>query len=188
MKKTFLISLFLLFTSSVFAVSIPGGGLGTEDNFSDNYFYFDGFGLRSVEQVGDTVVFDDKNVEVNLNPWEGTWNELTGDDSAVEAMGGMTPGEYARRYCDNDWIITDTYEDILRDVTNECGTTVACQNYAVDVYNIAMGCMDYAMGDSPTYVGYFAAPVSTDVALMAMFAGAYLAFALWRKKRSMAKI
>ena len=188
MKKTFLISLFLLFTSSVFAVSIPGGGLGTEDNFSDNYFYFDGFGLRSVEQVGDTVKFDDENVDKNLNPWEGTWDELTGDGSAVEAMGDMTPGDYARRYCDTYWISKVTYDDILRDVTAACGTTVACQNYAVDVYNIAMGCMEYAMGDIPIYKGYFAAPVSTDVALMAMFAGAYLAFALWRKKRSMAKI
>lgn len=194
MKKTFLISLFLLFTSSVFAVSIPGGGLGTEDNFSDNYFYFEGFGLRSAEQVGDEAGED--------NPWKGTWDATgEGRGTAVEAM-GMSPDRYAyenwKRWgveIGGDVYYTpNIFDSLVSDVVGECtyngGDLLDCKNYAVDVYNIAIG--QYYETDlgrpKPTYKDYFAAPVSTDVALMAMFAGAYLAFALWRKKRSVAKI
>lgn len=192
MKKTFLISLFLLFTSSVFAVSIPGGGLGTEEYSSDDYFYFDGFGLRSAEQVGQEAGED--------NPWEGTWDDTGGGGTAVEAM-GMSPARYAE---DNwkrwgvgpgdEYYSPSIFESLVSDVEVECtgkgGDLLDCKNYAVDVYNIAIG--EYYKTQlgvtKPTYEKYFAAPVSTDVALMAMFAGAYLAFALWRKKRSMAKI
>lgn len=193
MKKTFLISLFLLFTSSVFAVSIPGGGLGTEDNLSDNYFYFEGIGLRSAEQVGQEASKD--------NLWEGTWDETgEGRGSAVNAM-GMSPALYAQNNwkrwgggTGDEYYTSDTYDDLVSDVVSECtvkgGDLLDCQNYAVDVYNIAIGqYYETQLGiTKPTYKDYFAAPVSTDVALMALFAGAYLAFALWRKKRSVAKI
>lgn len=194
MKKTFLISLFLLFTSSVFAVSIPGGGLGTEEHVSDDYFYFDGFGLRSAEQVGQEASKD--------NLWEGTWDTTVGGGTtAVEAM-GESPADYAQKNWKR-WGVGDgdayyspntTYNSLLSDVVDECtdngGALLDCQNYAVDVYNIAIGqYYETQLGlQDPTYKGYFAAPVSTDVALMALFAGAYLAFALWRKKRSVAKI
>lgn len=194
MKKTFLISLFLLFTSSVFAVSIPGGGLGTEDNLSDNYFYFEGIGLRSAEQVGQEASED--------NLWEGTWDETgEGRGSAVMAM-GISPDQYAQENWKRWGVGTGdvyyspetTYDGLVSDVVSECtdkgGELLDCKNYAVDVYNIAIGkYYETQLGLSePTYKGYYAAPVSTDVALMAMFAGAYLAFALWRKKRSVAKI
>lgn len=193
MKKTFLISLFLLFTSSVFAVSIPGGGLGTEEYSSDDYFYFDGFGLRSAEQVGQEAGED--------NLWEGTWDETgEGRGSAVAAM-EMSPALYAEKnwklwgvgtgnvhYSPN--IFDRLVSDVVRECTGKGGNLLDCKNYAVDVYNIAIG--EYyetqLSPTKPTYEDYYAAPVSTDVALMAMFAGAYLAFALWRKKRSMAKI
>ena len=194
MKKTFLISLFLLFTSSVFAVSIPGGGLGTEEHVSDDYFYFDGFGLRSAEQVGQEASKD--------NLWEGTWNTTGGGGTtAVEAMGEF-PAEYAHKNWKR-WGVGDgdvyyspnIFDRLVSDVVGECtdkdGALLDCQNYAVDVYNIAIGQYyetQLTPGGPPTYKGYYAAPVSTDVALMALFAGAYLAFALWRKKRSVAKI
>lgn len=195
MKKTFLISLFLLFTSSVFAVSIPGGGLGTEEYASDDFFYFDGFGLRSAEQVGEEASED--------NPWEGFWHTTGGGGvSAVTAMGGISPDQYAEKNWKRWGVGTGniyyapktTYDGLVSDVVGECtdkgGELLDCQNYAVDVYNIAIGkYYETQLGLSdPTYKGYYGAPVSTDVALMAMFAGAYLAFALWRKKRSMAKI
>lgn len=194
MKKTFLISLFLLFTSSVFAVSIPGGGLGTEEYSSDDYFYFDGFGLRSAEQVGQEAGED--------NLWEGTWDETgEGRGSAVAAM-EMSPALYAeknwKRWGAEEggdvYYTPDIFGSLVSDVVGECtdngGDLLDCKNYAVDVYNIAIGqYYETQLGvPKPTYEKYFAAPVSTDVALMAMFAGAYLAFALWRKKRSMAKI
>lgn len=194
MKKTFLISLFLLFTASVFAVSIPGGGLGTEEHVSDDYFYFDGFGLRSAEQVGQEASED--------NLWEGTWDETgEGRGSAVEAM-EKSPAEYAEENWKRWGVGTGdiyyspytTYDGLVSDVVSECtgkgGDLLDCKNYAVDVYNIAIGKYyeTQLSPTKPTYEDYFAAPVSTDVALMAMFAGAYLAFALWRKKRSMAKI
>lgn len=208
MKKTFLISLFLLFTSSVFAVSIPGGGLGTEDNFSDNYFYFEGIGLRSMDQVGNSPFVSGTTGEI-AETWQGTWDELTGDDSAVKAMGGMSPLDYSKKYADDKWSPSSydlpdgtpipseyqgTFEQIVAEITAECirngGDELDCQNYAVDVYNLALPYFDYSLDPdlNPSFIGYFMAPVSTDVALMAMFAGAYLAFALWRKKRSVAKI
>lgn len=193
MKKDFLISLFLLFTSSVFAVSIPGGGLGTEEYASDDFFYFDGFGLRSAEQVGQVASKD--------NPWEGTWDTTGGGGtSAVMAM-GMPPAQYAQDNWKRWGVGTgdvyyspNIFDRLVSDVVSECtdngGDLLDCQNYAVDVYNIAIGqYYETQLGiTKPTYEDYFAAPVSTDVALMALFAGAYLAFALWRKKRSVAKI
>lgn len=196
MKKTFLISLFLLFTSSVFAVSIPGGGLGTEDNFSDNYFYFEGFGLRSLDQVGH-LVYGDPTSPNPTESWQGTWSDISDDFSAEQAM-GMTPMQYVQYYCtdkNNQWTEA-TREALLVRVQNDCmskgGRVEPCYNYAVDVYNLALtsGYFQYGVGSDPPprFIGYYPAPVSTDVALMAMFAGAYLAFALWRKKRSMAKI
>lgn len=195
MKKTFLISLFLLFTSSVFAVSIPGGGLGTEDNFSDNYFYFEGFGLRSLDQVGHPI-FGDPTSADPTEYWQDTWSVISGDNSAEQVM-GKTPAQYVKDYCTdkkNQWTEA-TREALFVGVQNECmlrdGGVEPCYNYAVDVYNLALtsGYFDYGLGiDSPRFIGYYQAPVSTDVALMAMFAGAYLAFALWRKKRSVAKI
>lgn len=195
MKKTFLISLFLLFTSSVFAVSIPGGGLGTEDNFSDNYFYFEGFGLRSLDQVGHPI-FGDQTSADPTEYWQGKWSKISGDNSAEQVM-GRTPQQYVQYYCtdkNNKWTGT-TREALFEGVQNECilkgGRVEPCYNYAVDVYNLALtsGYFQYGVGiDSPTFIGYYQAPVSTDVALMALFAGAYLAFALWRKKRPVAKI
>lgn len=210
MKKTFLISLFLLFTSSVFAVSIPGGGLGTEDNFSDNYFYFEGIGLRSMDQVGNSPFVPGTTGEI-AETWEGTWDTTGGGGkSAVEAM-GMSPSAYLAANFDkfnhhkwnpSSYDIPDgtsippgyqsTFDQIVADITKECtgngGGELDCQNYAVDVYNLALPYFAYYQGANPSFIGYFMAPVSTDVALMAMFAGAYLAFALWRKKRSVAKI
>lgn len=196
MKKTFLISLFLLFTSSVFAVSIPGGGLGTEDNFSDNYFYFEGIGLRSLDQVGH-LVYGDPTSPDPTETWQGTWSNISDDFSAEKVM-GMTPEKYVQDYCtdkNNKWK-DETREALLVGVQNECmkrgGEEEPCYNYAVDVYNLALtsGYFQYVLesGPPPIFIGYYPAPVSTDVALMAMFAGAYLAFALWRKKRSVAKI
>lgn len=194
MKKTFLISLFLLFTSSVFAVSIPGGGLGTEEYASDDFFYFDGFGLRSAEQVGEEASQD--------NPWEGTWDTTGGGGtSAVMAM-GKSPAVYAQENWKrwgvgpgNEYYSPNIFDGLVVDVVSECtdkdGDLLDCKNYAVDVYNIAIGQYykeSQLGGTKPTYEDYYAAPVSTDVALMALFAGAYLAFALWRKKRSVAKI
>lgn len=211
MKKTFLISLFLLFTSSVFAVSIPGGGLGTEDNFSDNYFYFEGIGLRSMDQVGHSPFKPGTTGEI-AETWEGTWDTTGGGGtSAVNAMGEMSPSAYLaanlNKFNHHEWYpssydIPDgtlippgyqsTFDQIVADITAECtgngGDELDCQNYAVDVYNLALPYFAYSQGQNPSFIGYFMAPVSTDVALMAMFAGAYLAFALWRKKRSMAKI
>lgn len=210
MKKTFLISLFLLFTSSVFAVSIPGGGLGTEDNFSDNYFYFEGIGLRSMDQVGNSPFVPGTTGEI-AETWEGTWDTTGGGGkSAVEAM-GMSPSAYLAANFDkfnhhkwnpSSYDIPDgtsippgyqsTFDQIVADITKECtgngGGELDCQNYAVDVYNLALPYFAYYQGANPSFIGYFMAPVSTDVALMALFAGAYLAFALWRKKRSVAKI
>lgn len=208
MKKTFLISLFLLFTSSVFAVSIPGGGLGTEDNFSDNYFYFEGIGLRSMDQVGNSPFVSGTTGEI-AEEWEGTWDSTGGGGkSAVKAM-GMSPLDYYKKYDHQDWYPSSydlpdgtpippdyqsTFDQIVAEITAECtangGDMLDCQNYAVDVYNLALPHFDYTLDPElkPSFIGYFMAPVSTDVALMAMFAGAYLAFALWRKKRSMAKI
>lgn len=210
MKKTFLISLFLLFTSSVFAVSIPGGGLGTEDNFSDNYFYFEGIGLRSMDQVGNSPFVPGTTGEI-AETWKGTWDTTGGGGkSAVEAM-GMSPSAYLAANFDkfnhhkwnpSSYDIPDgtsippgyqsTFDQIVADITKECtgngGGELDCQNYAVDVYNLALPYFAYYQGANPSFIGYFMAPVSTDVALMAMFAGAYLAFALWRKKRSVAKI
>lgn len=208
MKKTFLMSLFLLFTSSVFAVSIPGGGLGTEDNFSDNYFYFEGIGLRSMDQVGNSPFKPGTTGEI-AETWEGTWDTTGGGGtSAVEAM-GMSPLDYSKKYAGDNWYPSSydlpdgtpmppgrqgTFEQIVAEITAECigkrGDELDCQNYAVDVYNLALPYFDYSLDPdlNPSFIGYFMAPVSTDVALMAMFAGAYLAFALWRKKRSMAKI
>lgn len=210
MKKTFLISLFLLFTSSVFAVSIPGGGLGTGDDFSDNYFYFEGIGLRSMDQVGHSPFVPGTTGEI-AETWQGTWDTSGGGQSAVEAMGGMSPSEYwsnnRTKYDGLEWYPSSydlpdgtvippgrsTFDQIVADITAECigngGAELDCRNYAVDVYNLALPYFDYTLSPvSPSFIGYFMAPVSTDVALMALFAGAYLAFALWRKKRSVAKI
>lgn len=211
MKKTFLISLFLLFTSSVFAVSIPGGGLGTGDDFSDNYFYFEGIGLRSMDQVGNNPFVSGTTGEI-AETWQGTWDETGGGGkSAVEAMGELSPSEYLTanfvEYNHREWYPSSydlpdgtvippgrsTFDQIVADITAECigngGAELDCKNYAVDVYNLALPYFDYTLSPvSPSFIGYFMAPVSTDVALMALFAGAYLAFALWRKKRSVAKI
>lgn len=210
MKKTFLISLFLLFTSSVFAVSIPGGGLGTGDNFSDNYFYFEGIGLRSMDQVGNSPFVPGTTGEI-AETWQGSWDTTGGGGkSAVDAM-GKSPSAYLTANFDkfnhhvwypSSYDIPDgtpippdyqsTFDQIVADITAECtqneGDELDCQNYAVDVYNLALPYFAYSVGQNPSFIGYFMAPVSTDVALMAIFAGAYLAFALWRKKRSMAKI
>lgn len=210
MKKTFLISLFLLFTSSVFAVSIPGGGLGTGDDFSDNYFYFEGIGLRSMDQVGHSPFVSGTTGEI-AETWQGTWDTTGGGgQSAVEAM-GMSPSAYLtanfdkfdhREWNPSSYDLPDgtpippgyqgTFDQIVAEITAECtqkgGDELDCQNYAVDVYNLALPDFAYFTEANPSFIGYFMAPVSTDVALMAMFAGAYLAFALWRKKRSVAKI
>lgn len=212
MKKTFLISLFLLFTSSVFAVSIPGGGLGTGDDFSDNYFYFEGIGLRSMDQVGNNPFVSGTTGEI-AETWQGFWHTTGGGgQTAVEAMGGLSPSAYLaansskfdhREWYPSSYDIPDgtdipsdyqsTFNQIVAEITAECiqkgGDELDCQNYAVDVYNLALPHFDYTVSPvSPSFIGYFMAPVSTDVALMALFAGAYLAFALWRKKRSVAKI
>lgn len=213
MKKTFLISLFLLFTSSVFAVSIPGGGLGTGDDFSDNYFYFEGIGLRSMDQVGHSPFKPGTTGEI-AETWQGTWDETGGGGkSAVEAMGEMSPSDYLTANFDefnhrvwkpSSYDLPDgttmppyyksTFDQIVEEITAECigkgGGELDCKNYAVDVYNLALPYFAYNVNPEtePSFIGYFMAPVSTDVALMAMFAGAYLAFALWRKKRSVAKI
>lgn len=187
MKKTFLISLFLLFTSSVFAVSIPGGGLGTEEYASDDFFYFDGFGLRSAEQVGQVASKD--------NPWEGTWDTTGGGGtSAVRAM-GKSPAQYAQDNWKRWGVGTgdvyyspNIFDRLVSDVVGECtdkdGDLLDCQNYAVDVYNIAIGqYYETQLGiTKPTYEDYFAAPVSTDVLFMALLAAAYVAFAAWQKK------
>ena len=185
-------SLFLLFTSSVFAVSIPGGGLGTEEHVSDDYFYFDGFGLRSAEQAGQLASED--------NLWEGTWGTTGGGSNVAEAAMGA-PLQYVKEnHTKYELTPVGTYDEnlygeyLLTTVTQECVSKVGseyyldCQNYAVDVYNLMFQVANIVLSKDHYFKGYFAAPVSTDVALMAMFAGAYLAFALWRKKRSMAKI
>ena len=74
--------------------------------------------------------------------------------------------------------ISEKSGDLMRDcLDHNCGQS-ECLAYSTDFFNSVE-----AITGNPHL-----APVSTDVALMAMFAGAYLAFALWRKKRSMAKI
>lgn len=194
MKKTFLISLFLLFTSSVFAVSIPGGGLGTEDNFSDNYFYFEGFGLRSLDQVGHPI-FGDQTSADPTEYWQGKWSEISNDNSAEQVM-GRTPEQYVQDYCtdkNNGWKDA-TRKALFEGVQNECmskgGRVEPCYNYAVDVYNLALtsGYFQYGIGSNPTFIGYYQVPVSTDITFMALMLAAYLGFAAYRKKRSMAKI
>lgn len=195
MKKTFLISLFLLFTSSVFAVSIPGGGLGTEGNIPDNnYYYSEGFGLRSLDQIGDPVYGDPTSPDPT-EYWQGTWSDISGDFSAEQVM-GMTPAEYVQKYCtdkNNNW--TDATRDaLLVGVQNECmsngGGVEPCYNYAVDVYNLALtsGYFQYGVGHSPTFIGYYQVPVSTDITFLALMLAAYLGFAAYRKNRSVAKI
>ena len=195
MKKTFLISLFLLFTSSVFAVSIPGGGLGAEGNIPDNnYYYSEGFGLRSLDQVGDEVYGDPTSPDPT-EYWQGTWPDIS-DDSSAEQVMGMPPARYVEEYCtnkNNSW--TDaTREALLVGVQNECmskgGRVEPCYNYAVDVYNLALtsGYFQYGIGSNPTFIGYYQVPVSTDITFMALMLAAYLGFAAYRKKRSMAKI
>lgn len=187
MKKTFLISLFLLFTSSVFAVSIPGGGLGTEGNPFDAY-YSDGIGLRSLDQIGEPI-FQDPNSTDPSEQWEGTWSDISGDVSAQTAM-GMPPAEYVAANCtDNKISFTkDNEHNLLSSVQNECMANGAklepCYNYAVDVYNLALtsGYFDYGLGDDPSFMGYLPAPVSTDILFMALLAAAYVAFAAWQKK------
>lgn len=186
MKKTFLISLFLLFTSSVFAVSIPGGGLGTEALLpSASYSEGDFITLP----VSGNFRSSDQNIYPGDGAWKGTWDETYGKTSAVDAM-KMTPDEYvSRNYPYNSTYVS--FDEVLAAILGPCesqrGDYYDCYNYAVDVYNIALANWSLPMG-SLEFVHYLKAPVSTDVALMAMFAGAYLAFALWRKKRSMAKI
>lgn len=187
MKKTFLISLFLLFTSSVFAVSIPGGGLGTEGNSFDTY-YSDGIGLRSLDQIGESI-FQDPGSPDPSEQWKGTWSYISGDVSAETAM-EMTPAEYVEANCtDNKISFTKVNEaNLLSSVQNECMAKGAkrepCYNYAVDVYNLALtsGYFDYGIGDDARFKGYLQAPVSTDVLFMALLAAAYVAFAAWQKK------
>lgn len=177
MKKTFLISLFLLFTSSVFAVSIPGGGLPSEAL------------LPSASYSEGNFRSSDQNIYPGDGAWEGTWNGTYGKTSAVDAM-KKTPEEYVSiNYPYNSTYVS--FDGVLAAILGPCesgrGDYYDCYNYAVDVYNLALANWSLPMGDLE-FVHYLMAPVSTDVALMAMFAGAYLAFALWRKKRSMAKI
>ena len=187
MKKTFLISLFLLFTSSVFAVSIPGGGLGTEALLpSASYSEGDFITLP----VSGNFRSSDQNSYPGDGAWEGTWNETYGKTSAVAAM-GMPPAEYVSiNYPYNSAYVS--FDGVLAAILGPCesgeGDYYDCYNYAVDVYNLALVNFNIPLGPEYDFVHYLMAPVSTDVALMAMFAGAYLAFALWRKKRSMAKI
>lgn len=186
MKKTFLISLFLLFTSSVFAVSIPGGGLPSEALLpSASYSEGDFITLP----VSGNFRSSDQNSYPGDGAWEGTWNETYGKTSAVVAM-GKTPEEYVSiNYPYNSTYVS--FEGVLAAILGPCesgeGDYYDCYNYAVDVYNLALANWSLSLGDLD-FVHYLMALVSTDVALMAMFAGAYLAFALWRKKRSMAKI
>lgn len=74
--------------------------------------------------------------------------------------------------------ISDKSANLMRDCL-DCGCEHSeCLAYSTDFYSSVE-----AITGNPHL-----APVSTDVALMALFAGAYLAFALWRKKRSVAKI
>lgn len=187
MKKTFLISLFLLFTSSVFAVSIPGGGLGTEALLpSASYSEGDFITLP----VSGNFRSSDQNSYPGDGAWEGTWNETYGKTSAVAAM-GMPPAEYVSiNYPYNSTYVS--FDGVLAAILGPCesgeGDYYDCYNYAVDVYNLALVNFNIPLGPEYDFVHYLMAPVSTDVALMAMFAGAYLAFALWRKKRSIAKI
>lgn len=187
MKKTFLISLFLLFTSSVFAVSIPGGGLGTEGSSFDSY-YSEGFGLRSMDQIGESI-FQDPDSPSPSEQWQGTWSDISGDFSAQRAM-GMSPAEYVEAFCtDKNYGFTDdNRSDLILRVQNECMGKGAdlepCYNYAIDVYNLALTSeyFSYGLGDDVRFEGYLQAPVSTDVLFMALLAAAYVAFAAWQKK------
>ena len=77
-----------------------------------------------------------------------------------------------------EFAISEKSGDLMRDCLNSDCPQSECWAYSTDFFNSVE-----AITGNPHL-----APVSTDVALMAMFAGAYLAFALWRKKRSMAKI
>lgn len=74
--------------------------------------------------------------------------------------------------------ITDKTGELMRDCLNSGCERSECFAYSTDFFNS----VELITGNPHL------APVSTDVALMALFAGAYLAFAVWRKKRSMAKI
>lgn len=194
MKKTFLISLFLLFTSSVFAVSIPGGGLGTEEHVSDDYFYLPGAGnFRSQEQAN--TVYDNPD-----NLWEGTWGTTGGGSDVAEAAMG-DPLQYVKdNHTKYELTPVGTYSEhlygeyLLTTVTQECVNKVGseyyldCQNYAVDVYNLMFQVAHIDLSEDHYFRGYFSVPVSTDITFMALMLAAYLGFAAYRKKRSVAKI
>lgn len=200
MKKTILFSILLLLTvASAWAVSYPDQGLMPSHYSEGEFFYLPGAGnFRSLEQVGHNPELDD---ELKCtNPWEGTWAEENNNYSANYAM-GKTPSEYAAEYCSlhkgKEFLpegnpypgYTSTYSDVMNDVISKCGNTLACQNYAIDAYNLVLGCIGYSMGgnEDAFYLGYFSVPVSTDITFLALMLAAYLGFVAYRKKHFLAK-
>lgn len=148
---------------SLWAVTIPEVGYGSD---------FSHFGTGS----------DDNAIEI----YSGTLrsasvNVLSGtSDCCTLAFNGVSPQDAAQEFIDAG-LGEDDLSTKLIEVMTECrskGCSLGdAEAYATE-FRVATG---FGLGDQT-------APVSTDVALMALFAGAYLAFALWRKKRSMAKI
>lgn len=219
MKKTILFSILLLLTvASAWAVSYPDQGLMPSHYSEGEFFYLPGAGnFRSSEQVNKP--YDPTDTQYDM--WEGTWDNDTGNMSAVQAM-GMSPSEYVDTYyakgstgywigpalidgvvvggdptdlngyyTEGSYSVETTLNSIYHNVYNTCvgkgGETLACQNYAIDVYNLALSNYEYHTGSYAVFVGYLTVPVSTDIAFMALMLAAYLGFAAYRKKHFLAK-
>lgn len=127
-----------------------------------------------------------------------------GTESGTDAI-GLTPGtlrstslqstscpegifgpayDHALEFCDR---YTGTIPE--SDIRDESGNLMRkCLSYDCDQIECLAYSADFFSSVEAITGNPHLAPVSTDVALMALFAGAYLAFALWRKKRSVAKI
>lgn len=216
MKKTILFSILSVLTfASAWAVSYPDQGLMLSNSSEEEFVYLPGAGnFRNAEQVGHRYYIGGGSW---IGTWGETSGDMTAEDamgmtpreyaskyyssygrfdgSTYYWMGpnetpeGVIIGGSPTDFNNPNTTLNELYTAVLAECLSktEGKDELACQNYAVDVYNNALDFYNYSTGDYAVFLGYFSVPVSTDMAFMALMLAAYLGFAAYRKKHFLAK-
>lgn len=148
---------------SLWAVTIPEVGYGSD---------FSHFGTGSDDNV--IEIYSGTLRSASVNVLSGT------SDCCTQAFNGVSPQNAAQEFIDaglgEDDLSTKLIEVMLKCSRLGCSQEDA-EAYATEFRN--------AVGDA---LGDQTVPVSTDIAFLALMLAAYLGFAAYRKKRSVAKI
>lgn len=216
MKKTILFSILSVLTvASAWAVSYPDQGLMLSNSSEEEFVYLPGAGnFRNADQVGKRYYIGDESW---IGTWGETSGDMTAEKamgmspreyasqyyslygtpngSAYNWIGpvmnpdGTIIGGDPSDFSAGNTTLSELYTAVLAECLTKTGGTdeLACQNYAVDVYNNALDFYNYSTGAYAVFVGYFSVPVSTDIAFLALMLAAYLGFVAYRKKHFLAK-